>query len=281
MRGLNTTVQLLLENGADINLRINEGFTPLYVACHHGHISTVKLLIENGADINLCNEQGLSPLHNVCNHGRESILQYLIRNGANINLLSKEGYSPLDLACKEGHISTVELLIENGADINLCTEYGISPLHSACYHGRESISRYLIKKGANINLLSKEGYSPLDLALFTIEEIVDEEISFLESSCERLRKEIERYSTPLERRAQARDSCIATWLMRSGTRVIQLMIQWYCREMSKVETLLKEYPMNMLQCDQREPKTEMAEAKRNLRMRCIITAYGMMNIQLW
>lgn len=47
-------------------------------------------------------------------------------------------------------------------------------------------------------------------SLFTMEEIVDEEISFLESSCEQLRKEIERYSTPLDRRAQARDSGIAT-----------------------------------------------------------------------
>uniref|UniRef100_A0A8W8MJJ2 CCHC-type domain-containing protein n=1 Tax=Magallana gigas TaxID=29159 RepID=A0A8W8MJJ2_MAGGI len=40
--------------------------------------------------------------------------------------------------------------------------------------------------------------------------MIDEEISFLEQSCDRLRKEIERFSTPRERRTQARDSGIAT-----------------------------------------------------------------------
>lgn len=49
-----------------------------------------------------------------------------------------------------------------------------------------------------------------------MEEIVDEEISFLESSCERLCKEIERYSTPLDRRAQGRDSRIATLVCAIG-----------------------------------------------------------------
>lgn len=48
---------------------------------------------------------------------------------------------------------------------------------------------------------------------------------------------------------------------------MQLMIQWYCRKMSRVETSLKEYPMNILLCDQQKRNTELAEVKRNLRMR--------------
>ncbi|XP_065927594.1 uncharacterized protein [Magallana gigas] len=51
-----------------------------------------------------------------------------------------------------------------------------------------------------------------------MEEKVNEEISFLESSCERLRKEIERYSTPLDRRAQARDSGKATLVGATGNQ---------------------------------------------------------------
>lgn len=49
-----------------------------------------------------------------------------------------------------------------------------------------------------------------------MEEMVDEKNSFLESSCERLRKEIERYSTPLDRGSQARDSVIATLIGTIG-----------------------------------------------------------------
>lgn len=43
-----------------------------------------------------------------------------------------------------------------------------------------------------------------------MEEMIDEEISFLEHSCDRLHKKIERFSTPRERRTQVRDAGIAT-----------------------------------------------------------------------
>nr|XP_034330481.1 uncharacterized protein LOC105323896 [Crassostrea gigas] len=42
------TVQLLLSNGADINLCNKNGATPLYIACQNGHDSTIQLLLSNG-----------------------------------------------------------------------------------------------------------------------------------------------------------------------------------------------------------------------------------------
>lgn len=81
--------------------------------------------------------------------------------------------------------------------------------------------------------------------------------------------EIERYPTLLDRLEQARDLGIATLVGAIGTRVMQLMIQWYYRKMSKMEILLKEHPINMLRCGERN--TEMAEVKRNLQMGCLIT----------
>eukprot|EP00105_Crassostrea_gigas_P037644 XP_019921792.1 PREDICTED: uncharacterized protein LOC109618466 [Crassostrea gigas] len=57
------TVQLLLSNGADINLCKENGASPLSIACLVGHNSTVQLLLSNGADINLCAEYGTSPLY--------------------------------------------------------------------------------------------------------------------------------------------------------------------------------------------------------------------------
>ena len=56
---------------------------------------------------------------------------------------------------------------------------------------------------------------------------MDEEISFLEKSCEQLRRELERYSTPLDKRAQARDSGIATMVGASGG---QRLLQSSCIE---------------------------------------------------
>lgn len=50
----------------------------------------------------------------------------------------------------------------------------------------------------------------------TMDEMMDKEISFLEKSCEQLSRDIEMYSTPTDKRAQARDSGIATMVGASG-----------------------------------------------------------------
>lgn len=47
---------------------------------------TVQLLLNNGADINLCRKTGASPLYTVCEKGHESIGQFLLNNGADIDL---------------------------------------------------------------------------------------------------------------------------------------------------------------------------------------------------
>jgi hypothetical protein len=52
-----------------------------------------------------------------------------------------------------------------------------------------------------------------------MEDTLDDEISFLEKSCEKLRRDIERYSTPRDR-AQARDSGIHTIIGASADRDI-------------------------------------------------------------
>lgn len=40
-----------------------DGTSPLYVACENGRESTVQLLLNNGAEITLCRIAGASPLY--------------------------------------------------------------------------------------------------------------------------------------------------------------------------------------------------------------------------
>lgn len=61
-----------------------DGTSPLHIACVNGHHSTVQLLLENGADINLCDEKGASPLHMARQNGHERIVQLLLKNGADM-----------------------------------------------------------------------------------------------------------------------------------------------------------------------------------------------------
>ncbi|XP_062580643.1 LOW QUALITY PROTEIN: ankyrin-1-like [Saccostrea cucullata] len=163
-RGRDITVQLLLDNGADIKLCDNDGCSPLCIVCLKGHDSTVQLLLDNSADINLCVDDGISPLYIACLNGHDSTVQLLLNNGADINLCKKNGTSPLIRACQNGHDSTVQLLLNNGADINICINDGASPLYIACYDGHDSTVQLLLNNGANINLCDKDGVSPLYIA---------------------------------------------------------------------------------------------------------------------
>lgn len=51
MFGREDAVQLLLDNGADVNLVVSLGNTPLKMAVNEGHTDIVRILIERGADV--------------------------------------------------------------------------------------------------------------------------------------------------------------------------------------------------------------------------------------
>ncbi|XP_062571398.1 ankyrin repeat domain-containing protein 29-like [Saccostrea cucullata] len=120
------TIMSLLNNGADINLCMNNGTSPLNVACKNGHDSTVQLLLNNGAESNLCTNDGVTSLLEAsCENGHDSPVQLLLNNGADINSCTNDGASPLYIACENGHNSTVQILLNNGADINLYTKDGV------------------------------------------------------------------------------------------------------------------------------------------------------------
>ena len=66
-------VHLLLEHHAFIDAQSPNGTTPLMMAAHYGHAAVVALLLEEGADTDLRNEQGLSAIDFAHRAGREEL----------------------------------------------------------------------------------------------------------------------------------------------------------------------------------------------------------------
>ena len=65
------------------------GFSPLHVACRIIHEGIAKILLQNGADVNLRNDAGDSPISLIRCIGHESMMRILLNSSANVNSYKK------------------------------------------------------------------------------------------------------------------------------------------------------------------------------------------------
>jgi cytohesin len=54
-------VKLPFDRCADVNARERKGRTPLGFAVYHGHVEVLKLLVDAGADVNIRDGVGWTP----------------------------------------------------------------------------------------------------------------------------------------------------------------------------------------------------------------------------
>lgn len=91
-------VALLLQHGADVNVRDATGSTPLHYAAAKKDARTERLLLEHGAEVNCANGEGDTPLHEIMRHGwsRDAAVA-LLEHGADPMLKGAYGQSLFDL----------------------------------------------------------------------------------------------------------------------------------------------------------------------------------------
>ena len=73
-------------------------------------ISAVLAIRRN--DVNMRDDQGMSPLHYAADRGLIEVCQLLIDNGAEIDALDLEGQSPLDFAIVCEHGGVIQIINE-------------------------------------------------------------------------------------------------------------------------------------------------------------------------
>jgi len=76
----------------------------------------IKSLIENGADVNAKDDDGWAPLHYVSVSGNKDITELLIKSGADVNIKQNDGLTLLHYASISGYKKIVELLKKHGAE---------------------------------------------------------------------------------------------------------------------------------------------------------------------
>ena len=191
---------ILLCEGASIDLQSQYNYTALHIACNKGDLEVVKVLCFFKANILNVTSQGFSPLHFAARHGNEDVVDLLLKNGAVecLNMQTREGETPLHIAATKGRINALTTLITNGAsleirDVNNETALLRSTLFPMCVEllidGGADLSakdkmfrtalakatsllqletvKTLIAKGADVEALDIDNRTPLHLAAVT------------------------------------------------------------------------------------------------------------------
>jgi len=181
-------VEVLVRNGADIDLSDPDGVSPLLLAIMNENWDLAKQLIEAGANVNQWDIYGEAPLftavglRNQISGGHASIdplnetkgltiVRMLLERGANPNMqlffrpanvrgaTNTRGSTPLIRAATNADLEVVKLLLQHGADVNLDMADRQTPM-MAVLAGRASepqaleMLRILHEAGADVNVIA-------------------------------------------------------------------------------------------------------------------------------
>lgn len=75
-----------------------DGTTPLQAASSRNHTRIMEMLIEAGADVNVKERNGMTPLHRACQRNDENMIKFLVSKGADVNAVDNNGHTPDQLS---------------------------------------------------------------------------------------------------------------------------------------------------------------------------------------
>ncbi len=101
--------KLLLDCGADVNARGNDGGTALISAGRRRKNDLVRLLLKHGADVHSRDNLGHTALLKSAAEGRAELIGVLCDHGAEVNAKDHSGWSPLMLSAREGHVEVIRM----------------------------------------------------------------------------------------------------------------------------------------------------------------------------
>lgn len=105
-------VRELIIKGADVNQKCEVGDSPLIIAARRGsfyksNIDITEILLKNGANINVIGQGGYNSLMEAIHSEDIMLAKFLIDNGINVNLKCKRGMTAIEHAEQVGRLNSL------------------------------------------------------------------------------------------------------------------------------------------------------------------------------
>jgi ankyrin repeat protein len=179
--GDHATVQALLDQGADVEVRNEVGDTALMQAALNSDREMMQLLQQRGANVHARGVHGMTALLRALHDpdkvqllllwgarvderamvlaamapGSRKTLELLHLRGGSVNA-SVGGYTVLMAAAYSGDLDAATWLVEHGADVRVRSEAGCTALNGAAVSGNPALVKLLLDRGADPNVRYQE-----------------------------------------------------------------------------------------------------------------------------
>lgn len=156
VRNYRIIAKVLLDAGADVELRDSDGATPLHLASQKGNLEIVRLLFAAGADKFARGVFGQSALHYAAQAGKEEMVKFLLEQGIPLDIRDDYNQPAMIIAAWGQQPNVVKLLLEAGTDPDAKNNLGYTALHCTAEKGFIDAMHVMIDGGVRTSTQNQE-----------------------------------------------------------------------------------------------------------------------------
>ncbi|XP_012524095.1 ankycorbin isoform X2 [Monomorium pharaonis] len=143
-----------------------DGLTALHCAASRGHARCIEVLVNLcGSHPDYVDDNGCSALHYAATLGHADATALILKLGADPNRQDRKGRTPALCAAAKGQLETLKILTQHGGSLHAKTVRGTGIGHEAVASGRIELIKWLAKKRpSTLDVATHDGKTPLHVA---------------------------------------------------------------------------------------------------------------------